>query len=158
VKRWISVYFSRWKGLLKAGLRPAFPGGRRPPGSVNFHRLSLGIGLAILALSLSGCSGQPGTLSGTVTQVEDGKPVVGAEIRVFELKKAQEVTTLDIYEKTNTVYRQVTDANGAFSASLQPARYLVEVWIGGARVTSRMVQIKAGRTLGVEFQIVTPAP
>ncbi len=119
---------------------------------------SLGIVLAALALSLSGCSGGSGTLSGTVIQVEDGKPVVGAEIRVFELKKAQEVTTLDIYEKTNTVYRQVTDANGAFSASLKPGRYLVEVWIRGAKVTSRMAQIKAGRTLGVEFQIVTPAP
>lgn len=123
---------------------------------ISFHRL--GIVWAILTLTLSSCSGRPGTLTGTVTQVEDGKPVAGAEILVFELEQVRQVNSMDVYQKTDTVHRQVTDANGAFSVSLKPDRYLVEVKIRGVKVTSRMVQVKAGRTLTSDFQITAPAP
>ncbi len=114
--------------------------------------------LAILLLGLLGCSGEPGKLTGTVTQAEDGKPLAEVEIMVFELEKVKGVSSLDAYKKTNVAYREVTDAQGTFSVSLMPARYLVEVRIRGVKVESRLVGVKAGRTTIADFSVVVPSP
>lgn len=114
--------------------------------------------LTILALSLVSCGGGPGTLTGTVTRMEDGKPVAGAEIMVFELEKVKGLAPLDTYQKTNPVHREATDAQGTFSVSLAPARYLVEVRIRGEKVASRLVEVKAGRTTAADFGLTLPSP
>ncbi len=125
------------------------------------HKVSIrvaGVVLSILVLGLVSCGGEPGRLTGTVTGAEDGQPVAGAEILVFALEKVKGVTSVDAYQKTNTVHREVTDAQGTFSVSLPPARYVVEVRIQGVRVTSRLVEVQAGQTLTADFQIVPPSP
>lgn len=106
-------------------------------------------------LGLIGCETQPGKVTGTVYQ--GSKPAANAHVVVYELKSEQ-VSGLEVYQKGQILYKQLSDASGAFSFSLSPGAYVIEVWIEGLEVASRMVKVKPGRTVTVDFEVMVSAP
>jgi VCBS repeat-containing protein len=117
--------------------------------------------LAVLAmgtLSLAACDRRPGLVTGTVTETPSGKPVANAEVVVYELKKFEGVTNMNVYQKGSVLQKQVTDENGAFSFSLAPAQYVIQVLVQGQKAADRMVKVQSGRTTTVEFEVGVPSP
>ena len=114
-------------------------------------------GLVLGAASLTVCGNKPGTVQGTVTRKQDGKGIAQATIAVWELTKAEEVK-MDVYQKGILLQKQFTDENGAYSVSLPPATYQFEVWVEGIGRANRLVEVKAGRTITVDFEVDVPPP
>ena len=108
-------------------------------------------------LGLVGCRTQPGQVTGVVYQGPDKQPVANAQVVVYELK-SESVTGLEVYQKGKILSKQLADGNGAFSFSLPPGAYVIEVWIEGLEVASRMIKVKPGRTVTVDFEVSVPAP
>lgn len=114
--------------------------------------------LVIGVLGLLGCSSEPGIVKGVVSQASSGEPIAQAQIVVFPLEKAEEVRAVDAYTKGNASLKQATDENGAFSISLEEGSYVIEVWVESLEVGNRMVKVKGGRTINVDFPVDVPSP
>ena len=112
--------------------------------------------LALGALSLTSCGKRPGVVEGTVTDTGNGEAVAGAQVVVFELAKSEDVKYLDVYQKGVAIQKLRTDENGGFSTSLEADSYIIQVWIEGLEVADQMVQVKAGQTTTIDFQIDGP--
>ncbi len=108
-------------------------------------------------LGLVGCGAQPGKVTGVVYQGPDKQPAANAQVVVYELK-SESLTGLEVYQKGTILSKQLADGNGAFSFSLPPGAYVIEVWIEGLEVASRMVKVKPGRTVTVDLEVTVPAP
>lgn len=110
--------------------------------------------LTILATGLAGCGGRETGIKGTVKQA--GKPLPQAEVRAVELTRFENVTNMDVFQKGDVLARAFTDDKGAFSFSLDKGSYVVEVWIGGAKATDRLVEVAPGKVSKADFEIEAP--
>jgi PBP1b-binding outer membrane lipoprotein LpoB len=118
-----------------------------------------------LVLGLGGCSDEPATVQGVVSQAQDpNKPVddpanVGpgiaqAEITFSALEKVQEIQGIPVYKKGPVGYTAITDANGVFSLSVTPGTYVIDVSVNNKRVATRQVEIKGGRRIKADFNVL----
>jgi hypothetical protein len=115
--------------------------------------------VALLAvLALAGCGDQPGTIRGTVIRSQDGKPAVQAEVVVFVLNKLEGPSKLDVFTKGDMIQTMSTGEDGAFSFSLEPGDYVVEVWLEGVEAASSRLQVRAGQTTAADFHVDNPSP
>jgi hypothetical protein len=114
--------------------------------------------LAVAALSLSACGSRPGEVTGTVTRTGDGSPVTGAEVTVFSLTQFKDVSNVDAFRKGHAVQTATTGDDGAFSFSLEPDKYQFEVKAEGMQPTSRLLEVKPGRGIEVEFSLAPASP
>jgi hypothetical protein len=129
----------------------------RKPVMSRFHLLQgLLIVLALGILSLAGCGKQAGTAEGTVRDSASQEAVSQAQVVVFGLESLEGAGDLDVYSKGALLQKQFTDENGAFSFSLEPGRYVIQVWVEGLEVGDRMVQVKPGQATPVDFSIEIP--
>jgi hypothetical protein len=128
---------------------------------MNLHReriaspvLSILAGLVLLLLAglLAACGSGPGTLRGRVVDAK-GRAVPQLAVAVYELEGRGPLGQGSLYQKGSVVQEQSSGDDGRFSFVLEPGRYVVQVQQDGAVVGSRMVEIKANRTLTVEFQL-----
>ncbi len=108
-------------------------------------------------LALVGCGAQPGKVTGVVYQGPERQLAANVQVVVYELK-SESVNGLEVYQKGRILSKQLADGNGAFSFSLPPGTYVIEVWIEGLEVASRMVKVKPGRTVTVDLEVPVPAP
>jgi len=117
----------------------------------------LGVFLVVLsALGLASCGNRPGVLEGTVTESQTGQPVAQAQVLVYALKGVNEITNLDVYQKGDAIEEQTTAADGSFSVSLAPGRYIVSIWVEDLEVENRMVEIQSGRRTPVDLGVTLP--
>lgn len=107
--------------------------------------------LAILAAGLAGCGNRETGIEGRVRQ--DGKPLAEAEVRAVELTRFENVTNMDVFQKGDVLARGFTDDGGRFSLSLNRGSYVVEVWVGGEKITDRMVEVEPGKVSTADFEI-----
>jgi hypothetical protein len=114
--------------------------------------------LLAAVLFLVGCGDQAGGLKGTVTGAQDGEPVAGAEIVVFALDKVEGAGQMDVFTKGAVLQEQVTGEDGAFSFSLAPGDYALEVQLDGVEAADGKVQVRSGRTTAVDFEVSALSP
>jgi hypothetical protein len=111
--------------------------------------------LMIGALCLAGCGSGPGTVEGTVIDASDGTPIADAEVIVLDLKRYEAVGDMNVFQKGTAIQKVLTDENGAYSVSLDPNSYVIQVWLEDVEVADRMVEVKPGRATTIDFS-VTP--
>jgi uncharacterized GH25 family protein len=116
--------------------------------------LSVLLVLAILAAGLAGCGARETGIEGTVRQ--DGKPLAQAEVRAVVLIRPENVTDMTLFQKGDVLARAFTDDQGAFSFALDKGSYVVEVWVGGAKATDRLVEVESGKVSKADFEIEAP--
>jgi hypothetical protein len=116
--------------------------------------LSVVLVLALLAAELAGCGHAETGIQGTVKQ--DGEPLAQAEVRAVELTRYETVTNMSVFQKGDVLAKEFTDDKGTFSFSLDKGSYVVEVWIGGAKATDRLVEVEPGKVSKADFEIETP--
>ena len=124
--------------------------------SKNIPFLSLLMAVLWGVFCLASCGGRPGTVKGTVVDSQSGQPVVDAQVVVYELMEAKDVTNLSVFQKGVILQKQVTDGDGAFSFSLEPADYVIQVWIDGLEVADRLVKVKSGRETPLDLEVSVP--
>jgi hypothetical protein len=113
---------------------------------VSLHLLMLAAGL------LAACGGGPGTLNGLVVDAT-GTAVPRLDVGVYSLQDVDAIDQGRLYQKGSLVQEQATGADGRFSFSLEPGRYIVQVRQDGVDVGSQLVEVKAGRTVTVRLQL-----
>jgi hypothetical protein len=114
--------------------------------------------LILIPLALLACGNQPGVVEGTVIQADGGEPPAQAEVVVYELQKAQGDSQLDVFQKGAALQREPIAEDGSYRLSLDPGSYIVQVWAGNIPLGDRLVEIRAGRKVRVDFQVASPAP
>ena len=112
----------------------------------------------LISLALLACSGQPGVVEGTVTQAADDEPLAQAEIVVYELQTVRGSNQLDVFQKGPALLREPVTEDGSYNLSLEPGSYIIQVWSGDAPQGDRLVEVKAGRKVQVDFEVTPPAP
>lgn len=123
------------------------------------QHLTFAVILVLLGtLSLSACGNRPGELVGTVIRTDDGSPVTGAEVTVFSLEQFKDVTNVDAYRKGSALQTVTTAGDGGFSFSLEADKYQLEVKAEGMNPTSRLVEVKPGRSVTVEMSLAPASP
>jgi len=121
--------------------------------------------LAIATIALGGCNDQPATVQGVVSQAQDpnkplddpanaGPGVAQAEVTLSALEKVQEIQGIPVYKKGPVGYTAITDANGAFSLSVAPGTYVIDVSVDNKRVATRQIEVKGGRKIKANFNVL----
>ena len=109
-------------------------------------------------LGLAGCGDQPGTIEGTVTDAASQEVVGQAQVVVFALERTKDFGDLDVYSKGIVLREDLTDGNGHYAYTLAPGTYVIQVWAEGLEVADRMVEVKSGRTVTLDFSVEIPSP
>jgi len=112
----------------------------------------------VAALTLGACGGREGLVAGTVTEAATGEPLAGATVAVYVIQRPAGAESLDVFTQGNLIHKVLTAADGAYSVALEPGRYVVEVWVEGYTVDKRLIELRAGRTLPLDFAVTSPAP
>jgi iron complex outermembrane receptor protein len=86
--------------------------------------------LLVFTLQVSVYGQENGVLSGRVTDIETGEPLVGA----------------NIYTKKNLSIGVVSDFNGYYSISLPPDEYTFTISFTGMKTTEQTILIRSGKT------------
>jgi hypothetical protein len=120
--------------------------------------IALLVVLALGSLGMVGCGNDPGIIRGTITQEPDKAPVPDAQVVVFQLVRLEKIANVDAFEKGVILYKATTDQDGAYSMTVEPDEYVVEVWVPGRATKGRQVRIKSGRALDVDFTVAAPSP
>jgi hypothetical protein len=107
---------------------------------------------------LAGCGNQPGTVQGVVTRAADGTPVATATVRIYQLSKIQEVTGVNAFQKGDVFQTLAADEGGVYSVSLDPGSYVIEVEAEGLATANKMVEVKGGKTVTLDFSLAAPSP
>jgi uncharacterized membrane protein len=97
-------------------------------------------------------------VEGIVTQAQDGQPIASAQILVFQLHELEQITYMDAYEKGDISQIVNTDENGAYSLSLEPDKYVIEVQAEGFEKQDSMVEVKSGQASTLDFSLALPSP
>jgi hypothetical protein len=118
----------------------------------------LAIGVLGTTVTLLGCSKEPGSIGGTITQDPDGAPVPDAQIVVFELIRLEKIKNVPTFERGVILYRANTDENGEYSITVEPGEYVIEVWAPPRATKGRQIEVKGGRTLVADFRLAAPSP
>jgi uncharacterized membrane protein len=124
-------------------------------------RISLIYLLALLAMGAGGlasCGKQPEVVQGTVTQAQDGKPVAQATVRIFQLTEVEGTTNVNVFQKGDVLQTLLADEKGAYSVSLLPGNYVIEVQAEGLQTKSSLVEVKQGETTTRDFSLAAPSP
>lgn len=116
------------------------------------------LSLILLSLALVACGNRPGVVEGTVTQAEGGEALIQAEIVVYELQRAQGDSQMDVFQKGAALQRGPIPEDGSYRFSLAPGSYIIQVWAGDTPLGDRLVEIKAGRKITVDFEVTPPSP
>jgi hypothetical protein len=114
--------------------------------------------LALGAWSLVSCGDRLGTVEGVVSNAADGSLLIGAQVVVYSLEKAEGVGQLDAYTKRDIIQKQLTGEDGTYTFSLEAGTYVMQVWLEGLEVADRMVEVKSGRTTTADFEVAPPSP
>ncbi|MCL7451495.1 MAG: hypothetical protein M8467_00415 [Anaerolineae bacterium] len=114
--------------------------------------------LFLISLSLLACGNQAGVIEGTVTQTGDGLSLDQAEILVYGLQRAEGDSQLDVFQKGDVIQREPIAEDGSYRLSLPPGSYIVQVWLGDARLGDRLVEVRAGRETKADFEVTFPNP
>jgi hypothetical protein len=120
--------------------------------------------MVAVALGLGGCSDEPANVRGVVSQAQDpnkplddpanaGQGIAQAEVRFFSLEKVPGGQGMDVYKKSAVVYTVTTDAEGAFSQSVDPGVYVIDVWVNGQKATTRQIEVKGGQNIKLTFNV-----
>jgi hypothetical protein len=114
--------------------------------------------LVLGSLAVVGCGNDPGIIRGTITQEPDNAPVPDAQVVVFQLVRLERIANVDAFEKGVILYKATTDQAGAYSITVEPDEYVVEVWVPGRATKGRQVKVKSGRVLIADFTVAAPSP
>jgi hypothetical protein len=117
-----------------------------------------------LILGLGGCSSEPATVRGVVSQALDpnkplddpanaGQGIAQAEVTFSILEKVRGVKDIDVYNKGPVIYSAITDATGAFSLPVASGNYVIDVWVNGQRMGGRQIEVKGGQTIEANLNV-----
>jgi uncharacterized membrane protein len=120
--------------------------------------LVYGILLVAGVLSLLGCGGQPGMVNGSVVRIADSSAVAQAQVTVFGLNKLEEIANTNAFQKGDAIQTVTTDEDGAFSVTLEPDSYVLEVQAEGLEVTTHLVEVKSSRAIEVTIRMADAMP
>jgi len=117
-------------------------------------------GILIVAgvLSLLGCGDQPGMVNGSVVRIADSSAVAQAQVTVFGLNKLEEIANTSAFQKGDAIQTVATDEDGAFSVTLEPDSYVLEVQAEGLEVTTHLVEVKSSRAIEVTIRMADAMP
>jgi hypothetical protein len=113
--------------------------------------------LLILLPGLAACGNRPGLIEGSVRPAQGGELAGQILVVAYELKKSEEVGQLDVFQKGVLLRKELIDDAGRYAFELEPGSYVVEVWQDGLEVVNRLVEVKAGRTTTVDFEVPAPS-
>jgi hypothetical protein len=114
--------------------------------------------LLILLPGLAACGNRPGVIEGSVRSAQGGELAGQILVVVYELKKSEEVGQLDVFQKGVLWRKELIDDADRYAFELEPGSYVVEVWQDGREVVDRLVEVKAGRTTTIDFEVPTSSP
>jgi hypothetical protein len=116
------------------------------------------LGVLLVLLVLVSCGNRPGVVEGRVRSAQGGELAGQILVVAYELKRSEEVGQLDVFQKGVLLRKELINEAGRYAFELEPGSYVVEVWQDGLEVTDRLVEVKAGRTTTVDFEVTAPSP
>ena len=127
-------------------------------GKVKRPETLLLIAVAILAGSfiLTACARRDGAVEGTISGADPSAAQI--QVVIYDLQRADEVTGMDVFQKGAILQKALVGEDGGFAFTLPPQEYILQVWVDGIEMVSRMIEIKSGRTTTLDLEVTSPSP